>query len=85
MNAGAIKNLISAMGFVPEGTDEKVFVKKYSNHNGYLLKVDFQNQKVSYGSDIKVNHTGVLGFNDSENFVVLECVNRLLEKGYVNQ
>jgi len=82
MTSQEIKNLISALGFVSKGTDEKVYIKKYSNHNRYSLKVDFENKKISYGGDIRVNHQRVLGFDDNENFVVLECVNRLLEKGY---
>jgi type I restriction enzyme M protein len=82
MNLKEIKNLISALGFVSKGTDENIFVKKYPKHNRYSIKVDFQNKKISYGSDIRVNHQRVLGFDENENFVVLECVNRLLEKGY---
>src|SRR4051812_31342857 len=82
MNFKEIKELISVLGFVPESADGRLFVKKYRNHNRYSLKVDFQNKKISYGSEIRVNHQGVLGFDENENFVVLECVNRLLEKGY---
>jgi type I restriction enzyme M protein len=77
-----IKNLISALGFVPAGADEKVYVKRYSKHHGYKLKVDFENKKIDYGSAIKVKSQRVLGFDGNENFVVLECVNRLLTKGY---
>lgn len=65
-----------------QGTDEKVYVKRYSKHNPYLLKVDIENKRIWYGNEIKVNHQKVLGFDEDENFVVLECVNRLLEKGY---
>ncbi|MDQ3848465.1 MAG: N-6 DNA methylase, partial [Thermoproteota archaeon] len=77
-----IKNLLSALGFAPSGADGNVFVKRYPHHKRYILKVDFQDKKISYGKDIRVNHQNVLGFDDRENFVVLECVNRLLEKGY---
>ncbi len=82
MNLTEIKSLISALGFAPRGTDEAVFVKRYSKPYKYSLTIDFHNKRITYGSEIKVNHQRVLGFDDSENFVVLECVNRLLEKGY---
>jgi type I restriction enzyme M protein len=85
MNFKEIKELISVLGFVPAGTDGKIFVKKYKKHNRYSLKVDFQNKRICYGSEIRVNHQKVLSFDDNENFVVLECVNRLLEKGYEPQ
>lgn len=80
-----IRNLISAIGFVPKGTEEKVYVKRYSKHNGCSLEVDFENKRISYDDKIKVNHQRVSGLDDNENFVVLECVNRLLEKGYEPQ
>src|SRR3712207_7223272 len=35
----------------------------------YPLKVDFQNKRISYGSEIRVNHQKVLSFDDNENFV----------------
>lgn len=85
MTVKEIQKLISALGFVPTGTDGKVFVKRYPNHHRYSLKVDFQDKKISYGKDIIVNHQGILGFDDKENFVVLECVDRLLVKGYEPQ
>ena len=74
--------MISALGFACKSPDQNLFIKKYPNHNRYSLKVDFQNKRISYGHDIKVNHQRVLGFEDAENFVVLECVDRLLVKGY---
>src|ERR1700755_1417683 len=81
MNVGEIKTLIQVLGFAPKGADEMMFVKKYPKHK-YSLAIDFQNKRILYGKDIKVHHQRVLGFDDNENFVVLECVNRLLEKGY---
>jgi type I restriction enzyme M protein len=82
MNLKEIRNLISVLGFSCKSLDQNVFVKKYPNHNRYALKVDFQNKRIAYGRDIKVNHQRVLGFEDAENFVVLECADRLLTKGY---
>jgi len=38
--------------------------------------------EIDYGKGIKVNHRGVCNFSKPENLVVLECVIRLLRKGY---
>jgi len=51
----------------------------------YQLALDFPNGKISYGEKIVVHDATTLHFSQPENFVVLECVNRLLEKGYAPQ
>lgn len=38
--------------------------------------------KINYGNKIKKDRNTTSNFENQENFVVLECVNRLLEKGY---
>lgn len=46
-----------------------------------MLRVDFRQKKPIYPESIKDgNRNGT--FDRAENFVVFECVNRLLEKGY---
>lgn len=46
------------------------------------MQVDFTNQKLIYPQSIKINDTTTSNFSHPENFVVFECVHRLLEKGY---
>ena len=48
------------------------------------IRVDFKNQSISYpeSEGFKVNDRTTCNFEHPENFVVLECVCRLLEKGY---
>lgn len=48
------------------------------------IHVDFENKKIEYPTDkgFKVNDTTTCNFEHPENFVVLECVTRLLDKGY---
>jgi len=48
------------------------------------IRVDFKNQSISYPDTegFKVNDRTTCNFDHPENFVVLECVCRLLEKGY---
>lgn len=50
--------------------------------NSYHLQVDFANQKLIYPQGIKIHDTTTSNFSHPENFVVFECVHRLLEKGY---
>ena len=46
------------------------------------MQVDFTNQKLIYPQGIKIHDTTTSNFSHPENFVVFECVHRLLEKGY---
>ena len=50
----------------------------------FSLKVDFKNQEIIYPEDkgLVVNERQTCNFFSNENFVVFECVHRLLEKGY---
>ena len=72
-----LKNVLKVLGFVAHGDIyEKVFAEF-----GCSLKVDFRAKKLIYPNAIKGRERND-GFDKKENFVVFECVNRLLEKGY---
>jgi Restriction endonuclease S subunits len=84
-----IKELILAIGFVPEDGYNDIYFKKYKKHNNYIIKVDFLGKKIIYrpndisqNDGIKLGDATTSNFEKSENFVVFECVDRLLEKGY---
>ncbi|MDR0829174.1 MAG: restriction endonuclease subunit S, partial [Prevotellaceae bacterium] len=72
--------IISTLGFLPKENASGVFEKKYAD--GYSIEVDFEKNRINYGEKIKFESKTTQNFSDNENFVVLECVNRLLEKGY---
>ncbi len=77
--------LIQKLGFIPKDNAVNTYHKIYSNHNNYSLEIDFNNQKINYG-DLIISQSGTTtNFTQDENWVVLECVNRLLEKGYPPQ
>lgn len=89
LSADAIKRLISAIGFVPQNGKNGIYCKSYSLHNGYTVFVDFHMEKIVYNSGenpqglaIKVWGKTTSNFSQAENFVILECVDRLLTKGY---
>jgi type I restriction enzyme M protein len=48
------------------------------------IMVDFNEEKIYYPEEkgLIVNETQTTNFLENENFVVLECIHRLLEKGY---
>ncbi|WP_276973844.1 restriction endonuclease subunit S [Ferrimicrobium acidiphilum] len=50
--------------------------------NGVTVTVNIVDKRIEYPESIKVNANQVLNFEHNENFVVLECVVRLLSKGY---
>ena len=72
------KNVLQTLGFKAEGN---IFQKSIGEAE---LKVDFDQEKMIYPEDkgLKVNRQDTCNFSHPENFVVFECVHRLLEKGY---
>ncbi|EAJ4462589.1 restriction endonuclease [Campylobacter coli] len=50
--------------------------------NNYTLLIDYKNQSINYPKEIKIHDKTTSNFSHPENFVVFECVHRLLEKGY---
>lgn len=79
------KELLKALGFIPKDGSIDVYYKKYSQHNDYCICVDFNNEEINYGGLIKADCKTTQNFSQAENEVVLECVDRLLEKGYKPQ
>ena len=72
-----LKDALETLGFVAHGDiHEKVFPEI-----GCSLKVDFQAKRLIYPNEIKGRERNN-GFDKKENFVVFECVCRLLSKGY---
>lgn len=55
---------------------------KYFKAQDCELKVDFKAQKLIYPKEITIHDETTSNFKNNENFVVFECVNRLLDKGY---
>ncbi len=85
MNKSQIKTLVLALGFTTNHSEDSIFIKSYSIHSNYKIQVNFETAKIDYGNKIKLEDETTSNFSAPENFVVLECVNRLLEKGYEPQ
>ena len=80
-----VTTLLKSLNFVLAEGQASVWVKSYSNHANYQIKILIDEQKIDYGNLITLGDKTTCNFKASENFVVLECVNRLLEKGYSPQ
>ncbi len=76
------KELIKQLGFLPKENESEIFYKKFPVFGEYVVEVDFSKNKFNFGSQIKSDSGTTQNFSQEENWVVLECVNRLLEKGY---
>lgn len=74
-----IKKLLSVLGFDQDGD---VFIKSYEGV-GSPLKVDVRNEHFYYKEiGLTVGRETTSNFSEPENFVVFECVERLLSMGY---
>ena len=76
-----LKEVLRLLKYKDNG--DNIYEKSYSD-SGCSITVDFNSKKIKYPEDkgFKVNVATTTNFSDPENFVVLECVNRLLDKGY---
>lgn len=77
-----IKKHITTLGFVPKNGTNGIYHKIYVD---YAIEIDFDKQNINYGNSISAESKTTQNFSQPENFVVLECVDRLLTKGYKPQ
>lgn len=78
-----VRQRISTLGFTPKEGHIGVFHKVYGDVvSGYSITVDLTHGRICYGDKISCGNGAILNFQHPENFVVLECVDRLLRKGY---
>lgn len=79
INTSNLKKMLEAIGFIANG---QIYEKKFPAYGtDVFMSVNFDTKKLIYPTKIRGRERND-GFNSPENFVVFECVNRLLEKGY---
>ena len=73
-----LADLLGILGFVKTGA---IYRKQFG---AAILEVNFTKQEIHYPetAGLVINERQTCNFESNENFVVLECVHRLLEKGY---
>jgi len=76
------KKFAQSLNFHPKENASGIFFKKYAD--GYTIEIDFEKETFNFGRKIVFNDTkkSIQNITKPEDWVVLECVNRLLEKGY---
>ncbi|MBR3578614.1 MAG: N-6 DNA methylase [Bacteroidales bacterium] len=74
-------DVLECLGFEKE---EEIFKKDFPNLGTCTMSADFKNKKLYYPENLgfTINDRTTCNFEHPENFVVFECVHRLLEKGY---
>lgn len=87
INKRNLEEMVKAIGFTSLPVDALHTAKRLQKYYGAFscaITIDFDSERIVYPEDKGLtitNHT-TCNFSDPENFVVLECVDRLLEKGY---
>lgn len=71
--------LTSSLEFTAEG-GTAVYTKQYDH--GCEISIDTKKRKIFYPVAIQLGDDTTSNFSHPENFVVLECIDRLLRKGY---
>lgn len=75
-----MKSIAKAIGFQPKENATAIYIKKHLD--GYVLEIDFDKQTFYFGGKIKVYEKDIQNITKPEDWVVFECVDRLLSKGY---
>lgn len=76
------KIFLQKLGFTPKDNASGIFYKNYQTTGNYCIEIDIEEKRFNFGNKIKSESGTTLNFSQEENWVVFECVNRLLEKGY---
>ncbi len=71
-----MKNLLQVIGFQPKENAKDIFIKKQPD--GYIIEIDFDKKTFYFGGKIKIGKNDSQNITKPEDWVVLECVNRLL-------
>jgi type I restriction enzyme M protein len=75
---------IEALNFTPKNNTTSTYLKKYSHLDNYIIEIDLEKNTIDFGNHIFFNDSknSVQQIVKPEDSVVLECIDRLLIKGY---
>lgn len=77
-----LQDLLRSIGYSKQSNSSRdVWQKNFSLSNSQIV-VDFEHQKINYPKELKIHRETTTNFSSNENFVVLECITRLLSLGY---
>lgn len=77
-----LKKVLSELGYIE--TKKDVYVKSYRDDMFYIC-VDIEKGMIAYpeNSGMKIYRKTTCNFSENENFVVLECITSLFDRGYL--
>lgn len=75
-----LRPLLVELGFIQNPITD-CYTKEFPEYGDCIMEVDFTNNHLVYPTAILGRERNT-GFDQPENFVVFECVHRLLTKGY---
>lgn len=77
-----LEQVLLALNYVKKARKEEYY-KEWINFD-CCITVDFKNEKITYPEDkgMIIHRKTTCNFSEPENFVVLECITSLLDKGY---
>lgn len=77
-----LKQVLLTLDFIKKAHKEE-YVKEWISFD-CCITVDFKNEKIIYPEDkgMIIHRKTTCNFSEPENFVVLECITSLLDKGY---
>ncbi|MCR5804285.1 MAG: N-6 DNA methylase [Clostridia bacterium] len=78
-----LEEMLSFLGYIKD-SKKKIYEKRYEAFD-CMIQVDFSGAgSINYPEEkgMKITRKTTCNFSDPENFVVLECVTRLMDKGY---
>lgn len=77
-----LKQVLLALDYIKKAHKEE-YVKEWISFD-CCITVDFKNEKIIYPEDkgMIIHRKTTCNFSEPENFVVLECITSLLDKGY---
>nr|WP_314749861.1 N-6 DNA methylase [uncultured Porphyromonas sp.] len=76
-----LRPLLAYLGYKQTNKNTEVWTRTFATSSS-SISVDFGAEKIVYPSNLKIHRETTTNFSQSENFVVLECVTRLLNLGY---
>ena len=74
-------NFQKVLEYLEFDLSKEIYTKKFPQFD-CELKADFKNKELIFPKDLVVNDKTTSNFSSPENFVVFECVHRLLSQGY---
>lgn len=76
-----LRPLLASLGYKKTKGTTEVWTRSFSASSSEIA-VDFGSEAICYPEDLKIHRKTTTNFSQPENFVVLECVTRLLSLGY---